>query len=227
MQSKSFGEADGIKRWARHVSMGILLLISLSGCAPLRHSYASLGGGGGGSTCEFEGLFRGSDCINAITSVYLSDEEWRDRPRVCGSLTTWSVFGTKNWHPGGECFDDLPTYCQSSVLIPGIDNQTLKDNDALANAQFNKENLCSVPMTAQLLLYKQKQFESRTIVVWSKVVLMNTYGKTIRIEKPGADLATYCQSTVLAPGVDEQILRDYGIWEEAVKEKEKLCREPR
>jgi hypothetical protein len=223
---KSFKDPNGIERWARNLFLHVVLLITVSGCAPLKHSYTALNGGGSGSTCEFEGLFRGSDCVDSITSVYLSDETWRDRPRVCGSLTTWGVFGTKNWRPGNECSDDLPTYCQSSVLIPGLDNQTLKDHDVLINAQLDKKRLCSLPMTAQLLLYKGTQAESKIIVVWSNAVFMNTYGKTIRIEKPGENLVTYCHSSVLVPGVDEQMLKDYGILKEAVHQKAKLCDEP-
>jgi hypothetical protein len=51
--------------------------------------------------------------------------------------------------------------------------------------------------------------------------------KTIRIEKPGKDLATYFHSSVLVPGVDEQMLKDYDILKEAVRQKAKLCDKPR
>lgn len=223
---KADRNSNCISRWARNLSLHVVLLITVSGCAPLTHSVAALSGGGSGSTCEFEGLFRGSDCVDAITSVYLADQTWRDRPRVCGSLTTWSVFGTRNWRPGDECFDDLPTYCQSSVLIPGLDNQTLEDHDVLLNAQLDKKRLCSLPMTAQLVLFKGTRADSKIIVAWSNAVFWNAYGRTIRIEKHGEDLAMYCHSSVLVPGVDEQMLNDYGVLNEAVHQKARLCDEP-
>lgn len=213
--------------WIRNLSWHLVLLVTVSGCAPLTHGVAALSGGGGGSTCEFEGLFRGSDCVDAITSVYLTDQTWRNRPRVCGAITTWSWFGTKNWRPGNECFDDLPTFCQSDVLIPGFENQTLKDQDLLTSARFAKKGLCSLPMTAQLLLYKSTRADSKTVLVWSNAMFWNAYGKMIHIEKPGEDLATYCQSSALVPGVDDQMLEDHDILREAVHQKARLCIESR
>lgn len=217
----------GIRRWTRNLSLHLVFLVTVTGCAPLTRGVASLSGGGGGSTCEFEGLFRGSDCVDAITYVYLTDQTWRDQPTVCGSLTTWSLFGTKNSRPGSECFDNLPTYCQSNVLIPGFENQTLEDQDVLISAQLAKESLCSLPMTAQLLLYRGTRAESKTILAWSNALFWNAYGKKIHIEKPGEELATYCHSNVLVPGVDDQMLEDYGILKEAVRQKAKLCVESR
>lgn len=218
---------NGIKRWARNLCLHVVLLTTLSGCAPFMRGAASMSGGGSGSKCEFEGLLRGSDCYNAITSVYLSDETTRERPSVCGWLMTWGVLGMKTSHQGKECFDDLPTYCLSSVLIPGLDNQLLKKHDVFTSAQFDKQGLCSLPMTAQLFIYKTTRFESTIKVVRTNSVFNNEYGKKIRIEKFGEDVESYCHSSVLIPGVDEQMLKDYGLLKEAARKKAALCDEPK
>lgn len=217
----------GVIQWARILSLHSALLITISGCAPFMHGAASLSGGASGSGCEFEGLLRGSDCYNAITSVYLSDQKWRERPRVCGWLMTWGALGMKKSHRGDDCFDDLPTYCQSSVLIPGLNNQVLKNHDAIESAQLEKEVLCSLPMTAQLFIYKGARFESKIKHVWSNSVFTNEYGKEILIQKPGEDVESYCRSSVLIPGVDEQMLKNYDVLNEAMRKKTELCAQPR
>lgn len=214
-------------RMIRLIGLALLVpsaLLSLPGCAPLTKGLAAVNGGGtAGSTCGFSGLFRGSDCDDATANVYLSDQQ-RAKPSVCGSLTTWGPFGSKNWQPGKECMDDLPAYCASTTLLPGFDNATLEEKGGTLSAQYSKHLLCSSTMKGSVGLWLSKLPSSDRVVVWSGLSFVDAYGKRTIYSEPGEELEKFCPSSVLAPGASEEKLKEYGAYEQAVKAKANICK---
>lgn len=216
-----------LRRMKHLIGLALLVpsaMLSLPGCAPLTKGLAAVNGGGtAGSTCGFSGLFRGNDCDDATANVYLSDQ-WRAKPSVCGSLTTWGPFGSKNWQPGKDCLDDLPAYCASTTLLPGFDNQTLEEKGGTLSAQYSKHLLCSSTMKGSVGLWLYKEPSSSEVVVWSSLSFVDAHGKRTSYSEPGETLEKFCPSSVLAPGASEEKLKEYGAYEQAVKAKADICK---
>lgn len=206
----------------------LAMAVGVSGCAPMMRGAAAMSGGGsGGSTCDYEGFFRGSNCVNSVTNVYISDKNYGDKiPTVCGSLTTWGVFGSKHWQPGKECFEDLPSYCKSDILLPGFDNQYLIENDADTMAMLDKKRICATTMKAQVVIARHKNSETNRFHVWARMLGRDAMAKKVDIVVIGDELENYCQSDVIFPKIDVKVLEEYGVLKEANREKKKLCEDP-
>lgn len=202
----------------------VLALSIMSGCAPLTKSLAVMNGGGsGGSVCEFSGLFRGDNCADAMAHVYLS-ETWRDKPHVCGLLTTWGALGSKHAQSGLTCVEALPTYCKSNVLLPGFDNDAVKKEGAEFSATHAKKEMCDRAMTGQVRVEMVRREAANGRVVWSGAALTNEYGKETVFSGEVGPLDAYCPSNVLVQGVSDEQLKLHGAYDEAVKKKADLCK---
>lgn len=217
-----------LPRGGRQLALMSAVVVALAGCAPLMQGVAAMSGGGPGDSCDYGGLFRGKHCVDARSSIYLSDETRLPRPRVCGSITVWGAFGSKSWQPGGECVSDLVTFCNSDVLVPGFDNQTIEEHDLTIPARWDKKNLCATRNKGQMLLYYSERWDdkyvTKKIVVWGNVALTDEYGKEKRIQLPGPDMTTYCATDALVPAVDEKTLLEYDLLKVAQKQKVELCK---
>lgn len=202
----------------------LLLLFTMTGCAPLSKSLAVMNGGGsGGSVCEFSGLGRGGSCADAMAYVYLSDT-WRDQPRVCGYLITWNVLGAKHSEPGRVCSDNLPSYCKSEVWLPGFDNETVKREGAELSARHAKKAVCDVAMTGRVRIDVIRGDAGKGRVVWSGAVFTNEFGKETGFSGEAGPPAAYCSSDVLVRGVSAEQLKRHGAYDEAVKKKAERCK---
>lgn len=210
-----------------NIFLGVTLFCMVAGCAPLTRGTVALSGGGtGGSNCDYEGLFRGSECIEAVTHIYFSDKDYGNRiPRVCGSITTWGAFGSKNWRPGESCYPDAVSFCKSDVLIPGFDNQTAVENNVDTMALLNKKRLCAELKRATVVIYANGQIHKKDTRVWARLYGRDELAKRVDIENKGDDPVTYCKSSVLFPGLDDQVLVDYGVLQEAIQDKGKFCKQ--
>lgn len=212
--------------WRKFVLMSVLV-VTMAGCAPLTRGLAAMSGGGAGNSCDYEGLFRGNNCVDAQSSLYLSDQSWKPRPSVCGSITVWGVFGSKSWLPGKDCVSDLVIFCDSDVLVPGFDNQTIEEYDLAIPAQWDKKNLCAKRNKGQMILYSGDRWDEQTRsyknVVWGNVAITDEYGAVKRIAMPGPEMPTYCATDALVPSVDEKTLLAYDLLKDAKKQKVELC----
>ena len=217
-------ESDLTRPKARHALPLVLALFTLSGCAPLTKSLAVMNGGGsGGSVCEFSGLFRGESCADAMAHVYLS-ETWRDKPRVCGLLTTWGGLGSKHSQSGVACVETLPAYCESDVLLPGFDNEAVKRQGAELSATHAKKQMCDLAMTGRVRVEMVRAEAVNGRVVWSGAAFTDEYGKETSFSGEVGPPGVYCASGVLVRGVSDEQLRLHGAYDEAVRKKAALCK---